>query len=165
MACLQSEFRTKYFFELRIFIRKTLRNFPRICCAFILWVRKNPTKFPPNFPPNFPAKNQKNITDELLQERRENHYTQKLDDRQITHLISVHLKHLLYDFWGVFWASFLLFSYHKRSKAPPKKSYSECLRGHGLDEYSGGCLNSFLDPCWFGNSSTDTTEDSSQRIW
>ena len=27
-------------------------------------------KFPPNFPPNFPAKN---LTNELLQERRENH--------------------------------------------------------------------------------------------
>ena len=35
---------------------------------------KIPGKFPPNFPlnfPNFPAKNQKIITDELLQERRE----------------------------------------------------------------------------------------------
>ena len=34
--------------------------------------QKNPGKFPPNFPlnfPNFPAKNQKKITDELLQER------------------------------------------------------------------------------------------------
>ena len=34
-----------------------------------------------------------------------------LDDRQITHLICVHPKYLLYDFWGVFWANFLLFSY------------------------------------------------------
>ena len=38
----------------------------------MLWVRKNPAKFPPNFPPNFPPKNQKKITDELLQEHREN---------------------------------------------------------------------------------------------
>ena len=31
------------------------------------------------------------------------------DDRQITHLIGVRLKHLLHGFWGVFWAFFLLF--------------------------------------------------------
>ena len=49
VARLQSEFCTKDFlFELRIFLRKMPRNFPR---NFILWVRKNPAKFPPNFPP------------------------------------------------------------------------------------------------------------------
>ena len=82
--CLQSflrwhvcrvNFARKMFFELRIFLRKMLRNFPRNFRAFVLWVRKNPGKFPPNFPlnfPNFPAKkNKKKITDELLQERRE----------------------------------------------------------------------------------------------
>ena len=60
---LQRDFCTKDFFvELRIFLRKMLRNFPRNVWAFVLWVRKNPGKFPPNFPltfPNFPAKNQK----------------------------------------------------------------------------------------------------------
>ena len=56
-----------------IFSRKMLWNFPRNCWAFLLWVRKNPTKFPPNFPPDFSPKNQ-NITDELLQERRENKF-------------------------------------------------------------------------------------------
>ena len=55
------------FFKARIFSRKMLRNFPRIFLAFILWVRKNPTKFPANFPQNFPPQNQKKITDELLQ--------------------------------------------------------------------------------------------------
>ena len=67
-------FARKIIFELRIFLRKMLRNFPRNFWAFVLWVRKNPGKFPPNFPlnfPNFPAKNQKKFTDELLQERRE----------------------------------------------------------------------------------------------
>ena len=67
-------FARKIFFELRIFLRKLLRNFPRNFRAFVLWVRKNPGKFPPNFPlnfPNFPAKNQKKFTDELLQEHRE----------------------------------------------------------------------------------------------
>ena len=33
----------------------------------------------------------------------------KIDDRQITHLICVRLKHLLCGYLGVFWASFLLF--------------------------------------------------------
>ena len=49
-------FARKIFFELRIFSRKVLQNLPRNFRAFILWVRRNPTKFPPNFPPNFPAK-------------------------------------------------------------------------------------------------------------
>ena len=51
-----------------------------------------------------------------------------LDDRQITHLICVRLQHLLYDFLGVLWASFLLFSYIKGPKHPLKKSYSKCFR-------------------------------------
>ena len=66
-------FFTKDFFELRIFLRKMLRNFPEIFEP--LFCGSNPGKFTPNFPlnfPNFPAKNQKKITDELLQERREN---------------------------------------------------------------------------------------------
>ena len=45
------------------------------------------------------------------------------DDRQITHLICVYLKHLLYAFFlgCVFGASFRLFFFYKRPKAPPKK--------------------------------------------
>ena len=46
-----------------------------------------------------------------------------VEDRQITHLICVRL-----TFWGVFWASFLLFLTKKRPKTPPKKSDSKCLR-------------------------------------
>ena len=63
----RTNFARKIFFVLRNFSRKILRSFPRNVWAFILWVRKNPAKYPPNFPP----KNQKKITDELLQERRE----------------------------------------------------------------------------------------------
>ena len=47
--------------ELRMFLRKMLRNFPRKFWAFLLWVRKNPAKFPLNFMPNFPAENQNEI--------------------------------------------------------------------------------------------------------
>ena len=39
VARLQNEFRTKYFIELRIFLRRILWNFPRIFWAFILWVQ------------------------------------------------------------------------------------------------------------------------------
>ena len=44
-----------------------------------------------------------------------------LDDRQITHLICVRLKHLLFDFWGGVWASFLLLFFYRRPKTPPKR--------------------------------------------
>ena len=40
----------------------------------------------------------------------------------------VRLKHLLYDFWGGFGASFLLFFLYRRPKHPPKESLSKCLR-------------------------------------
>ena len=77
VARLQSEFCAKEFFlELRIFLRKMLRNFPRNFRAFVLWVRKNPTKIPTKFPtrfPKLPCENPKKFTDELLQERRENY--------------------------------------------------------------------------------------------
>ena len=46
--------------------------FPEFIEPLFCGSEKNPAKFPPNFPPNFPAKNQKKITDELLQGRREN---------------------------------------------------------------------------------------------
>ena len=62
VARLQSEFCAKdFFFELRIFLRKMLRNFPRNFWAFVLWVKKIPQKFPPNFPLNFPLKSLRKI--------------------------------------------------------------------------------------------------------
>ena len=66
VAQLQSEF-WRDLFLLRIFLQKMVRNTPRKCWAFIVWVRRNPTKFPPNIS----AKNQEKFTDELLQESRE----------------------------------------------------------------------------------------------
>ena len=45
-----------------------------------------------------------------------------IDDDQITHLICVRLKFLLYDFGGVFWASFLLFLLYKWPKKNEAKS-------------------------------------------
>ena len=62
-----------------------------------------------------------------------------LDDRQITHLICVRLKHLLYArFRGVFWASFLLFVLYEkiRPKTPPplKSHIANGLGGHRLAE-------------------------------
>ena len=77
VARLQSEFCTKEFFRATNFRRTknapefSPENFEPLFCGS----EKIPGKFPPNFPlnfPNFPAKNQKNFTDELLQERREN---------------------------------------------------------------------------------------------
>ena len=61
-VCRVNFARKVFFFELRILLRKMLRNFPWIFGAFILWVRKNSAKLPPNFPPNFPAKNKKSPT-------------------------------------------------------------------------------------------------------
>ena len=46
-------FARKIFFELRILLRKMLRNFPRNFWAFVLWVRKNPRKIPSKFPTKF----------------------------------------------------------------------------------------------------------------
>ena len=63
-TCLGNQFRTRtqnvaqngtsaerilarsIFIELRIFLLKMLRNFPRIVWAFIVWIRKKPAKFP-----------------------------------------------------------------------------------------------------------------------
>ena len=42
-----------------------------------------------------------------------------LDDRQITHLICVHLKLLLCDFLGGFWAFFFCFSCIKKAQNTP----------------------------------------------
>ena len=55
-----------------------------------------------------------------------------LDDRQITHLICVRLKHLLCDFLG----GFLGFYIRKQQEAqtPPKSHIANDLGGHRLDE-------------------------------
>ena len=75
VARLQSEFYTKDFFLSHEFsYEKCSEIFPEILEPLFCGSDKIPGKFPPNFPlnfPNFPAKNQKKITDELLQERRE----------------------------------------------------------------------------------------------
>ena len=63
----RTEFVRKILFELRNLSREMLRNFPRFFEPLFCGVWKNPA----NFPPNFPAKNQKKITDELLQARKE----------------------------------------------------------------------------------------------
>ena len=69
----RANFGPKDFFELRIFLTKNAPKFfleifePLFCRS-----RRNPTKFQPNFPQIFPSKHMKKITDELLQERREN---------------------------------------------------------------------------------------------
>ena len=43
-----------------------------------------------------------------------------LDDRQITHLICVRLKHLLHDFGGLFRVSFMLFLIKTGQNTPQK---------------------------------------------
>ena len=50
---------------------------------------------------------------------REDRESPKKNDRRITHLICVRLKHLLYDFWGVLWASFLLFFNIQKALSTP----------------------------------------------
>ena len=52
----------------------------------------------------------------------------QLDDRQITHLVCVRLRHLLYDFLGGVLG--LLYKRNNRKEAQnnPQKSYSKCFR-------------------------------------
>ena len=58
-----------------------------------------------------------------------------LDDRQITRLICVHLKYLLYDFSGVFWALYIRKKQQEGGpKHPPKSHIANVLGGHRLDE-------------------------------
>ena len=59
-----------------------------------------------------------------------------LDDRQITYLICVRLRHLLYDiFRGCLGPFYKGKTTGRRPKTPPKKSYSKCFLGrHRLDE-------------------------------
>ena len=63
--------------------------------------------------------------------KRPNLASTPIDDRQITHLICPCQRHLLYD-------SF-------RGSFGPKKSYSNVLGGHRLDEQSGGRLPHFCE--------------------
>ena len=51
-----------------------------------------------------------------------------LDDRQMTHLICVRLKHLLYDFLGGVLGLLPVVFLYKGPKHPQKKSYSKCSR-------------------------------------
>ena len=53
---------------------------------------------------------------------------QILDDRQITHLICVLLRQLLYDFLGGLLGLLYKKTTGRRPRTPPKKSYSKCLR-------------------------------------
>ena len=54
---------------------------------------------------------------------------QPLDDCQITHLICVRLRHLLYDFLGgVLGLLYKKTTGRRPPKTPPKKSYSKCFR-------------------------------------
>ena len=58
----------------------------------------------------------------------------KIDDRQITHLICVRLRHLLYDFFGgVYWALYIRKPTGRRPQIHPKKSYR---KGCGFFAYS-----------------------------
>ena len=52
-------FARKIFIELRIFLRKMLRNFPRLLLSLYSAGQKNPAKFPPNFPAKFPCEKSK----------------------------------------------------------------------------------------------------------
>ena len=56
--------------------------------------------------------------------------------RQITHLICVHLKHSLYDFWGVVLGLLpVVFCLKKRPKTPPKKNHiANVSGGQRLDQ-------------------------------
>ena len=66
------------------------------------------------------------------------YYADGLDDRQITHLICVRLKHFLYDFLGGVWGLLPVVFLYKRHKTPPKSHIDNVLGGHRIDEQSGG---------------------------
>ena len=58
-----------------------------------------------------------------------------LDDRQITHLICVRLKHLLHDFLGGVLGLLPVVSLMKKTQTPPYRSdTANLLGGHKLDE-------------------------------
>ena len=57
--------------------------------------------------------------------------SEKLDDRQITHLIGVRLKDLLYDFCrGCFGPFYIRKQQEGRPKHPPKSHTANLLGGH-----------------------------------
>ena len=57
------------------------------------------------------------------------------DDRQITHLICVRLKHLLYDFWvGALGLLPVVYLMQKALNTPYKSHIANVLGGHRLDE-------------------------------
>ena len=59
----------------------------------------------------------------------------KVDDRQITHLICVRLKHLLYDFLGGILGLLYKKSNRKEARNTPQKGHiANVLGGHRLDE-------------------------------
>ena len=58
----------------------------------------------------------------------------RLDDRQITHLICVRLKHLLYDFLGGVLGLFNKKQQEEGPKPPLKSHIANVLGGHRLDE-------------------------------
>ena len=79
---------------------------------------------------------------------------QYLDDRQITHLICVRLKHLLSDFWGGVLGLLPVVSLYRRPKTAPRKvTIANVLGEHRLDEQSGGALI-------FSNSTAAILEES-----
>ena len=65
----------------------------------------------------------------------------QLEDRQITHLICVRLKHLQYDFLGgCFGPPSCCFLLYKSPKHPLRNHLESVLSGHRLDESSSGRL-------------------------
>ena len=57
-----------------------------------------------------------------------------LDDRQITHLICVHLRHLLYDLLGGVSGLLRVIFLLLKAKHPLKSHIANVLGGHRLDE-------------------------------
>ena len=75
MARLQSEFCTKDFFRATNFLTKNVPKFSPNFLSLCSVGQKNPRKIPSKVPTKlskFPCEKSKKITDELLQERREN---------------------------------------------------------------------------------------------
>ena len=80
-----------------------------------------------------------------------NYFPVYIDDRRITHLICVRLRHLLYDFLGGALGPFLMFFLYKRAKAPPKKSYRSSQKSYRQSCYSWEFISRTLPlplPSW-----------------
>ena len=65
-------FARKIFIELRIFVRKVLRNVPPTILSLYSVGQKKSREIPAKCPTKFPCEKSKKNTDELLQERQEN---------------------------------------------------------------------------------------------